>query len=163
MFFGLILIILGGLFLYRQKQVQAPVVPAKPPEVLMPVPVREPTVEVPVPIVTNGYVIGVVSVSKSVNGEYLNLKVTNDGDTTLQLDPDSQFKLVGVTDQTTRVPIAGKTSVGFKTTLAPDAAVTGTIVFDVIPEQQSELRFYPDIAQPTYIVVPLIPLPEDQR
>ena len=151
----------GGVFWYRDRQVKAPASVVRP-VVQKPVPIRDSPLEAPPQIVTNGYVIGVVSVSKSINGEIIGLKVTNDGDTTLPLTPDTKFKLVGLKDQTTRLPIPENTSEGFAKTLEPDDSSAGSVVFDIIPEQQSELRFYPDPSQQAYIVVPLIPLPADQ-
>lgn len=153
-----------GVLLIRNMAPKEPQVPAvKNPVMTLPAPVRSKSVAAPEPAVVSGYVIGILSLSKSINGHQISMKIINDSGDRLQLDPDNQFKLVGTTDQTVRLPISAKTTAGFKGTLAAGAEISGMVYFDTIPEQQSELRFFPDPASPTYIIVPLIPLPDDQR
>lgn len=164
--FAVLLLAGGGVFYwsYRHKAAPKPVPKVTTPAAkTLPVPVRSESVATPQPMVTNGYVIGVLSLSKSANGEYIQLKVTNDGDTVLQLLPDEQFKLAGLTSHEVRVPIAGKTTPEFKGELALNSERIGTIIFDTFVAEQSELRFYPDTTSKEYIVVPLITLPSEQQ
>lgn len=151
-----------GLFA-MQKDTLAPTIELDTPIVQKPQPLKEVSSTVPQPTVTNGYVIGVVSVSKSINGEVIKLKVYNDGSTDLKLDPKSQFKLVGLKDGTERLPLPEKITSGFEGTIISKAELNGSITFDVIAEQTSELRFYPLNTSQTYIVVPLITLPSEQQ
>jgi hypothetical protein len=155
----------AGVYMYHSHELRKipPAAVEKKPEKVLPVPVRSEAVPVPEPTVVSGYVIGVISVSKSVNGQIISLKVTNDGSTPLSLNPDIQFKLVGLKDGTARTPIPEKTTADFSGVVAPGASLKGSVTFDVIAEQASELRFYPEPTAQNYIVVPLIPLPEDQR
>ena len=155
----------GGYYVLHVRKINPAVKPAAtvPEKKALPVPVKSEAIATPVPQVTSGYVIGVLSVSKSVNGESIQLEVTNDGDTVLRLLPDQQFKLAGLTSHEERVPLKGKTTAGFKGEIASNAKLSGTMIFDTFVSEQSELRFYPDILSKEYIVVPLITLPSDQQ
>lgn len=144
---------------YFNSEPEEPAPVERPPESTKPVPVRSESTPVPEPVVTRGFVIAVSAVSKSVNGQEIGLIVTNDSDTPLELDPDKQFKLVGLKTQTARDPIVSKTTVGFKSSVAPGQEAKGSVTFDVFKEEESELRFYPDVASQTFIIVPLIALP----
>lgn len=161
-FVALSILATAGYIAFRRSRTLAPGTPQSTPqteqESKKPAPVKASSVELPKPIVTSGFVIGVSSVSKSVNGQEIGLTVTNDGDTVLELNPNEQFRLAGLTSHIERKPIAEKTTAAFSGTLAVDAQREGTIYFDAFTDEQSELRFYTDGTQANYIVVPLITL-----
>ncbi len=153
----------AGLLVYEHS-VKPKALQKAPPVVVktLPIPIKQTPVAAPQPVVESGYVIGVVAISKSVNGELISLKIYNDGDTTLTSDPDTQFKLVGVDDHVSRSPIPRTTSSSLIGQLPTNTSRSGIIKFDSFVNEASQLRFYPDSAQPNFIVVPLIPLPESQ-
>lgn len=150
----------AAIYWWTHKPVKTAPSAPQPAVKMMPVPLKSQAAAVPEPAVTSGYVIGILSVSKSINGQEIGVQVTNDSDKPLVLQADQQFKLVGLTSHDERAPLTAKTSPSLKTTIAPNKDISGKIVFDAFNQEQSELRFYPDVTQPTYIVVPLIPLPE---
>lgn len=161
-----ILLAAGGLTIYElyRKATTPEIIIQKPVIITKAQPeVKKPSVVTPPqPAVESGYVIGVVAVSKSVNGELISIKISNDGDTTLVSSPDTQFKLVGAQDGVSREPIPDTTSGDLNGQIPPNKSRAGIIKFDSFVNEASQLRFYPDPAKDIYIVVPLIPMPEGQ-
>lgn len=145
-----------GVFYKTHQKAAAPAPVETQPEKTAPAPVSTDVPAVPAPVVEKGYVINVLSNSKSVTGLSISLGVFNDGDTDLTLNPYTQFKLVGTTTATTRAPRPGEASPALKGTIKPNTELKGSIVFDPIAEEQNELRFFPDPASTVYVVVPLI-------
>lgn len=108
------------------------------------------------PPTTSGYVINVIGGEVEKGLESITMHIINDGDTTLQLDPKAQFKLVGKTTFDEQLPDPNKRNAAFVGALPPNSERSGTITLQAFTDQESELRFYPDPTQPTYIVIPLV-------
>jgi len=160
-----VLVLAGGGFVFVKSRHKPPAPIVPPPEAAKQQPPAASTNTADKPQepaqLSDGFVVSVLSVSKSNATEAIKMRLTNAGSTPLDVSPGKQFKLFGLTSKTERLP--REVTENFAGTIPPNDKLEGSLYFDTLNDEESEVRFYPDLAQSTYLVVPLIPLPSDQQ
>ncbi len=111
------------------------------------------------------YALSVYDVQTDAAGVIaVTLDVSNPSKTSLLFDPAKQFKMVGLKSGQQQGPITipGKTSIAAGE-LKPGQIIKGDVYIRKSTTEDAELRFFPNLGDPDYIVVPLIPVPVSQQ
>ena len=94
----------------------------------------------------------------------ITLEINNPSKVVLQFDPSKQFKLVGLKTKQEKLPVqqAGKPSIAAGD-IKPGQTAKGILYVQRFQAEDYELRFFPQINDKDYTVVPLIAVPADQQ
>ena len=92
------------------------------------------------------------------------LEINNPSTVTLKFDPLKQFKMVGLTTKAEKLPTTqpGKPSIAAGD-IKPGQTVKGILYIQRFQDQKYELRFFSQIGDKDFTVVPLIAVPVDQQ
>lgn len=83
--------------------------------------------------------------------------VTNTSDHVVQLAPYMQLKLIGLYSGTFGTPSLTRDSTIFSGgPLAVGAKTSGVLYYSVLQDEQSELRFYPEVDDSSYVKLPIV-------
>ncbi len=109
--------------------------------------------------VSQEYSVVIDSAKETDNGKTLAVSVTvsNISDHVVQLAPYMQLKLIGLYSGKFGEPsITGDRTVFAGGPLAAGTKTSGTVYYAVLQDEQSEIRFYPDVKASSYLKLPIV-------